>query len=43
MSNAAKRGAVVIQDVKDYLKEVERQLVNKEYYKMLVSGPTDVK
>ena len=43
ISNAAKGGTVVIQDVKDYIKEAERQLVNKEYYKMLVSGATEVK
>ena len=37
ISNAGKRVAAVIQDVKDYVKEAEQQLGNKEYYKMLDS------
>lgn len=39
--NTADEGvAVVIQDVEDYFKEAKRQLNDKEYFKMLDSGPT---
>ena len=36
-SNIDKGRTVVIQDVKDYIKGVERQFGNKEYYKILDS------
>ena len=40
MNNVDKGGQVVIQDVKYYAKKPERQLGNKEHYKMLDSDPT---
>ena len=41
ISNTDKSGAVVIQDVKYYIKETKQQFGNKEYYKMLDSDPTE--
>ena len=40
ITKADKDGAVVIADVKDYMKEVERQLNNTENYRKLQQDPT---
>ena len=40
ITNADKVGAVVILDVKDYIKESERQLNDTEYYRHLQHDPT---
>ena len=40
ITKADKGGAVVIADVKDYMKEVERQLNNTENYRKLQQDPT---
>ena len=40
ITKADKGGAVVIVDVKDYMKEVERQLNNTENYRKLQQDPT---
>ena len=40
ITNADKRGAVVILDVKDYVEECERQLNNTGNYNSLQKGPT---
>ena len=40
ITKAAKRGAVVIMDVEDYINEAHRQLNNKDRYKMLNKDPT---
>ena len=40
--NAEKRGKVIILDVKDYIKECERQLNNAEHYRHLEHDPTTV-
>ena len=40
ITKAYKRGAVAIIDVKDYVKEAEHQLNNKEAHKKLQNGKT---
>ena len=40
ITKADKGGAVVIVDVKDYIKEAERQLNNTENYRKLQEDPT---
>ena len=40
ITKASKGGAVVIMDVKDYIKETERQLNNTENFKKLQEDPT---
>ena len=40
ITKADKGGAVVIADVKDYMKEVEQQLNNTENYRKLQQDPT---
>ena len=40
--NADKGGAVVIMDVKDYMKEAERQLLDINFYKKLPENPTSM-
>ena len=40
ITNADKRSAVVILDVKDYVEECERQLSNTENYNCLQNSPT---
>ena len=40
ITKANKGGAVVIIDVKDYIKEAEHQLTNKDSYKKLQYDPT---
>ena len=40
--SADKGGAIVIQDVKLYIKEAERQLNNAENYRPLPNGPTKI-
>ena len=40
--NADKGGAVVIMDVKDYIKEAERQLSDQTFYKKLKENPTSM-
>ena len=42
IKKADKGGAVVIIDVKDYLKEAEHQLNNKDAYKKLQHNPTKI-
>ena len=42
ISNADKGGAVVIQDVKDYILEAEDQLNNQSDYKQLDYNPTEI-
>ena len=37
---ADKRGAVVITDVDDYVKEANRQLSDKRFYKKVEENPT---
>ena len=43
ITNADKNGSVVIQEVKNYIKAAERQLDDKEYYKMLDSNPSETR
>ena len=43
ITNADKNGSVVIQEVKNYIKAAERQLDDKEYYKMLHSNPSETR
>ena len=42
ITKADKGGAVVIVDVDDYIQEVNRQLKNKEFYKKLTIGTTEI-
>ena len=41
-NSADKGGAIVIQDVKLYIKEAERQLNNTETYRPLPNDPTKI-
>ena len=41
ITKADKGGTVVIMDVKDYVKEAERQLNTKEHYRCLPNDPTE--
>lgn len=43
ITNADKNGSVVIQEVKNFIKAAERQLDDKEYYKMLDSNPSETR
>lgn len=43
ITNADKNGSVVIQEVQNYIKAAERQLDDKEYYKMLDSNPSETR
>lgn len=43
ITNADKNGSVVIQEFKNYIKAAERQLDDKEYYKMLDSNPSETR
>ena len=43
ITNADKNGSVVIQEVKNYIKAAERQLDDKEYYKILDSNPSETR
>ena len=40
ITNADKGGAVVIMDVKDYIRQAKRQLNNSKNYKVLAKDPT---
>ena len=40
--NADKGGAVVIMDVKDYIREAERQLSDENFYKKIPNNPTSL-
>ena len=40
ITNADKGGAVVIMDVKDYIRQAKRQLNNSKNYKVLTKDPT---
>ena len=42
ITRADKDGAIVIQDVKLYIKEAERQLNNTETYRPLPNDPTKI-
>ena len=41
-TKADKRGALVIMDVKNYIKEADRQLGDTQFYKKLSSDPTKI-
>ena len=42
ITKADKGGAVVVQDVAEYVKEANRQLVDTNFYKKLKENPTSV-
>ena len=42
VTNADKGGAVVINDVNQYIKEAERQLLDRNFYKKVTTNPTSI-